>query len=774
MFKTPPAPHVRGVPVALTLLLLSLAAPARGAGLTLDTRHPGARQFLVQPGERAVLQGYALGGLEAWIYPFQILRDYRVAILGTRGRSLPLSSLPLHTAVTPDSVERTYSGNGFTLTEHWFLPHELAGVVLSYRLRGTRGLTLEVSFRPVLNLMWPGAIGGQSSAWNGTLRAFVISEPSGRYRAYIGSRQAQAPHASATVSRDAFNLRLTRARPSAQVLMSLDLRGHYDGPATYREIANDWRALQRREDRRLKQRLQSLAVLDTPDAAANRAFRWAEIALEQSWVCNPELGCGLVAGYGPTRGARRPQYEWFFGGDGLDAVRGLDAVGDGSRVAAEFDFLRRYQNSNTGMVWHELSQSAGLIDWSKYPYEYLHPDISMDYLTTAAQVWRTRGDRRWLRAIWPSLESAYRYIGSLRDPKSGIPLIAPGKRGENEQLALRDELSLSLDMLAAQRSYAILAGAMEDEVAARDALTHARTLRASIGRRYWNRKDDFVVQGFQPDGRPTPQQRPPIAALDSPAFTAAQQEALIERLLQPDFLTSWGVRSLPSTDAAYDPTSYASGSVWPAADAAFATALWRHHHGAAALHLWRTLVAASDRDAPGHIAEVFSGRAFRELDVAVPAQTFSSSGLLTATVRGLLGYDPDAAAGKLRIAPHLPREWTHLGARRLPFANDPVDLTVLRQARRTSVQLSLEHPRQGTGWTVTLPAICPESLLRATVDGWRTTPETMKSRGHDDVTVRGRFGAGRTVRVALSCRAPNRLRNLTLTPRLGGTYTGIP
>ncbi|HJS92468.1 MAG TPA: hypothetical protein VJ738_21050 [Steroidobacteraceae bacterium] len=756
MFKTPPAPYIRSVPVALALLvLLTLAAPARGAGLRLDSLHPGAREFLVQPGERAVLQGYALGDLEAYIYPFQILRDYRVAILGTRGRSIPLSSLPLHTAVTPESIERTYFGNGFTLTEHWFVPHDLAGVVLSYRLRGTRTLTLEVSFRPVLDLMWPGAIGGQSSAWNGTLRAFVISEPSGRYRAYIGCPRAQARDASATLARAAFNLRLTTSRPSAEVLMSLDLRGHYDGLATYREMAKDWRAVQRRDERRLNERLASLAVLDTPDAAANRAFRWAEIALEQSWACNPELGCGLLAGYGPTRGVRRPQYEWFFGGDGLDAVRGLDAVGDEPRVVAEFDFLRRYQNPRTGMVWHELSQSAGLIDWSRYPYEYLHPDISMDYVTTAARVWRTRADRAWLRAIWPSLKSAYRYIGSLRDPKSGIPLIAPGKRGENEQLALRDELSLSLNMLAAEKSYAVLADAMEDETAARDALTHARTLQASIGRRYWNRKDEFVVQGFQPDGRPTPQQRPPIAALDSPAFTAAQQQVLIERLLQPDFLTSWGVRSLPSTDAAYDPTAYASGSVWPAADAAFAISLWRHHRDAAALHLWQTLVAASDRSAPGHIAEVFSGRAFRALDVAVPAQTFSSAGFLTATVGGLLGYDPDAAAGKLRLSPHLPRKWTRMGARRLPFADDPVDLEVLRQARRTSVELSLEHPREGTGWTVTLPAICPPSLLRATVDGRETTPETTTSRGHEEVTVRGRFGAGRTVRVALSCRASN-------------------
>jgi hypothetical protein len=734
------------------VLLLSFAAPASGADLTLRSAHPSAREFLVQPGERAVLQGYARQGLEAWIYPFQILRDYRVAILGPNGRTTPLSALSLRTAVHPDSIDRIYTGERIAFTEHWFVPRDRAGIVVSYRLRSTQGLTLRVSFRPVLNLMWPGAIGGQSATWDRALHAFVVSEPTGRYRAYVGSSQARRRFSSTVAGPLAFTLELTPARPRADVAMTLYLRGHYDGLATYRELLKEWGGLERRDSRKLNGHLSCLTTLDTPDEAANRAFRWAEIALEQAWVCNPELGCGLVAGYGPTRGARRPQYEWFFGGDGLDSVRGLNAVGDMPRIAAEFAFLRRYQNAATGMMWHELSQSAGLIDWSKYPYEYLHPDISMDYLATAARVWNTRADRHWLAAGAPSFRSAYRYVISLRDPNSGIPLIPPGERGQNEQLVLRDELSLSLSMLAAEKSYATLARAMGDQDAAREALTDARSLQAAIAKRYWNAKEGFVVQGFLRDGQPTPQQRPPIAAVDSPAFTPAQQEGLIERLLRPDFLSAWGVRSLPTTDAAYDPASYASGSVWPAANAAFATALWKHGHDAAALQIWKTQVAETFTDTPGHIAEVFSGREFRVLNVAVPAQTFSSAGFLVATVRGLLGYRPDAAAGTLLVAPHLPAEWTRMGAHRLPFSNDPVDLEVVRQAGRTSLRLALERLREGTSWTATLPAACTGSRLRVSVNGHDATPDVSKSGGHVDVTMHGDFGAMRSVTIALSCR----------------------
>src|SRR5207245_1434682 len=53
-----------------------------------------------------------------------------------------------------------------------------------------------------------------------------------------------------------------------------------------------------------------IAKVTTPDAEVNRAIWWAQVALEQAWTCNARLGCAVVAGYGPSRGSRRPQYAW--------------------------------------------------------------------------------------------------------------------------------------------------------------------------------------------------------------------------------------------------------------------------------------------------------------------------------------------------------------------------------------------------------------------------------------------------------------------------------
>ena len=49
-------------------------------------------------------------------------------------------------------------------------------------------------------------------------------------------------------------------------------------------------------------------------------------------------------------------------------------------VARGRSFARRYQNTETGAMWHEIAQSATYVDWfHRYPYIYRHTDISPLY-----------------------------------------------------------------------------------------------------------------------------------------------------------------------------------------------------------------------------------------------------------------------------------------------------------------------------------------------------------------------------------------------------------
>src|SRR5581483_1913939 len=115
----------------------------------------------------------------------------------------------------------------------------------------------------------------------------------------------------------------------------------------------------------------------------------------------------MVAGYGPSRKARRPQYDWFFAGDGMVAVRGLLAEGEYDHARRELEFILKYQDQQTGMIWHEISQSAAALDWKRYPYLYLHVDLSFEFLNTVTEYYSVTGDLEFVKAHWDAIHSAY-------------------------------------------------------------------------------------------------------------------------------------------------------------------------------------------------------------------------------------------------------------------------------------------------------------------------------------------------------------------------------
>ena len=201
--------------------------------------------------------------------------------------------------------------------------------------------------------------------------------------------------------------------------------------------------------------LGSTLRIETPDKAVNQQLAWAQIALDQAWVCNPVLGCGLVAGYGPSRDARRPQYAWFFAGDALIAIEALVHTGDYDRAREALTFIAKYQDAGTGMIWHELSQSADPADWAtRYPYMFVHVDITFQYLTAVERYVSASGDTPFLQQHWPGIEAAYRYCGSLINAEDGLPRIPSTKEGGDEQNRLSDDLGLSASWVAASAAFA--------------------------------------------------------------------------------------------------------------------------------------------------------------------------------------------------------------------------------------------------------------------------------------------------------------------------------
>ena len=475
----------------------------------------------------------------------------------------------------------------------------------------------------------------------------------------------------------------------------------------------------------------NVVEIETPDASLNRDLTWAEVALDQAWVCNPYLGCGLVAGYGPSRGARRPQYAWFFAGDAMVAVQALLRAGEYDRARAALDFIAKYQDPKTGMIWHEMSQSAGLIDWvGKYPYMFVHVDISFQYLNTVAEYVATSGDKRFLDDHWKSVQAAYRYCQSLIDPADGLPHIPAGKEGGDEQDRMSDELTLSASWVAAANSFSDMAAWMGDAngaAAARKASEHARE---SAAKRYWDPKQKFWIDGFSSSGGEILNRSASgDVVIDQHLFSEPQEQSLLDQLASPNFQTDWGMRSTSTASGVFNPDSYANGSVWAVGTAGAATAFWDDHRPATAFAIWSGLVPWCSLDSLGHMDEVLAGDYYHEQTESVPEQTWSSASFFHAAVRGLLGLRVDGVTRQVVFAPHIPADWNAVAVRNIQLPKAKIDFIWTR----TDDGSSLEAVNSGDAIHL---IYSPEIPLGSKLKGahWNGKPIHARMEEHDQDT----------------------------------------
>jgi len=658
-----------------------------------------AHHFFAAHGRRGMIDGLTGAGLEVWIYPFQILRDYRIGFRYADSSSeIEGNALLSRVVYDSDSITRVFIGSDFIVHERLFVPPDAPGAVISYQIDSQRSLEIVVHATPVLDLMWPGALGGQGVEWKDSLNGFLLTEPLHGYTAVV-TATSQASHDSlanvavqpAQGQQIGFSIR-PDSSGKAEVYVALN-------PAHAEDEGSVIQALKRDQDRLADKAKAAQAdfqgnnlLLKTPDGAVNRAFASAETALNQAWVCNPDIGCGFVAGYGPTRPQRRPQYDWFFAGDGMVAGDGALATGDLEHVRDELELVMHWQDKKTGMIWHELSQSAGFIDWAnKFPYMFVHVDTTFQFLAAVREYVRSSGDVPFAQSHWASIESAYRYSRALIDPATSLPRIPAGKEGGNEQETMADDLGLSTSWVEAAAGMADLSALTGHKELAEDASLAERAARKAIPQRYWNSKEEYWISGHNTQGRPILERRSgPADAITLHLFPTAETDTVLDTLASASFQTDWGVRSVGAGSIGYDPDSYASGSVWPVATADLSVAFWSAHRSLQALGLWRSLIPLSSLDSPGHMPEVLSGSFFRPQMESVPEQTWSSAGFLSATVHGLLGLDVDGIEDRLSFAPRLPAQWDDLDVEHIRMPKRNVSLTLHKgdQSIRLTIQNS--------------------------------------------------------------------------------------
>jgi glycogen debranching enzyme len=126
---------------------------------------------------------------------------------------------------------------------------------------------------------------------------------------------------------------------------------------------------------------------------------------------------------------------------------------------------------------------------------------------------------------------------------------------------------------------------------------------------------------------------------------------VVDQLLSEPLFSGWGVRTMASDEAAYNPISYHNGTVWPHDSALAAWGLARHGYVEGARRIARALIEAA-----GHfdwsLPEVFAGYAREETPFPIAYPTAArpqawAAGTPILLVRILLGIEPDRVRQRL-------------------------------------------------------------------------------------------------------------------------------
>jgi len=152
---------------------------------------------------------------------------------------------------------------------------------------------------------------------------------------------------------------------------------------------------------------------------------------------------------------------------------------------------------------------------------------------------------------------------------------------------------------------------------------------------------------------------------------------VVDHLMSDELFSGWGVRSMSSSDAGYNPIEYHNGTVWPHDTAIVAEGLRRYGFRDEATRLaWAVFEAAESFD--HRLPELFAGFSRRETSVVVEypsaacPQAWSAAAPLS-SLRTLLGLD--VIDGRLQVSPRLPAVVTTLNISGLSVCGQRVSVT---------------------------------------------------------------------------------------------------
>lgn len=235
---------------------------------------------------------------------------------------------------------------------------------------------------------------------------------------------------------------------------------------------------------------------------------------------------------------------------------------------------------------------------------------------------------------------------------------------------------------AAYRSRAELAREAGDGSLAAAWDDRAARLKTEFNARFWLEGRKYFAIALDRDKRPVDACASNMGhCLWSGIVDDDKAPFVAERLTSTEMFGGWGVRTLATDMARYNPASYHNGSVWPHDNAIIAAGLMRYGFVEEAQKVALALFEASEHFA-GRLPELFCGFSRSSYGQPVPYPNACSPQAWAAAtpislIRTLLRLDADMPSSEVWLAPALPSEFGRIHIDNLRVGGSRVTISIV-------------------------------------------------------------------------------------------------
>ena len=690
------------------------------------TRRTQNGSFYDVVGRKSAAFGYEHRNMEAWVYPLKILDDFALDFQ-IEGYNLPFNGKDLLTniEVRPEATIFTYSHAAFTIRQIVYAPVDEQGLISLLDINTKLPMTVAVSFRPKLKLMWAGNMMTPFVGQDDKEKYYFIGEETQKFYGIVGSPNAKDVSLNPYQEEPKdipvkYTLQISpdeAARNFIPIAISASTDGRAKAVETYKNLIANAIPLYEKNVKYYEDFLERTTDVKTPDERLNTAFAWAKIGVEKGVATNPYLGTGLLAGFRTSGESERPGFAWYFGRDSMWTSLAINSYGDFSTSKQAIDFLKKYQRDD-GKIPHEISQSAALLDWFKgYPYPWNSTDATPLYVIVNRDLYAAGGDINYLKANWDSITKAYKYEEATDTDNNGLIENTKFGHGWVEGGALyppHEEIYLQGVWIEASKNMAEMADAMGDKTLAEKCRANASKTKAAMEKTYWLNDKGFYAYATQLPRKEPVKAEPgpnlerrqkrlnelqtatiydedtvlPAVPMWWKTLDDANAQKEIDHLGSAKISTDWGARIIANDSQLYDPLSYHYGSVWGLFTGWQSVAAYnygRPHVGYQAL-MANSLLTYSN--ALGYVTELLSGDFNAPFGRSSHHQVWSEAMVISPVMRGMLGLEISDAGKTVKFAPQIPANWNDLDVKNIRAGDSSIDFALKRGNGKMTISIA--------------------------------------------------------------------------------------